>query len=83
MACANPVYNTDDCEIFQNLIKAFRIESSIEISLFSLITLTNFYYLFTRIVKLEKKSFHLMMFGLLQLSYTLLFVSDYYKIKTA
>ena len=45
-----------------------------------LMTILNFYYLVTRITKLDKKHYHVMMFSILQLVYTMLALSKYFKL---
>ena len=65
MGCKNPAIDAEQCEMLKKFIVATQIGNYVNISTFSIITFANFYYLITRILKLEKKSFHLMMFSLL------------------
>lgn len=44
--------------------------------LYFLLTLVNLYYLVTRILKVEKRAFHLLMFTLMQSTYFMIFASN-------
>lgn len=51
--------------------------------LYFILTMVNMYYLITKILKLQKKAFHLMMFTLMQATYCAVFASNTIKWKLA
>ena len=58
------------------VIRILKIEQITVYILYSAISIANIYYLLTKILKLNNKSFHLMMFILLQMSYFMIISSE-------
>lgn len=58
------------------VIRILKIEQITVYILYSAISIANIYYLLTKILKLNNKSFHLMMFIFLQMSYFMIISSE-------
>jgi hypothetical protein len=76
MECENPNLSEEECNSLTFLMKGQRVAAEVNFPLNVFFSCINFYYLFTRILKLENKSFHLWMFILLQLTQFMLIASQ-------
>lgn len=63
-------------ELIVELHRANRVQAIVVYILFTALTGVNFYYLKTRVLALDNKQFHLMMFVILQLSYVCCIVAE-------
>ena len=66
---------TDDINVANEMLKVQRSEYFTVTPLCILLTILNLFYLVTRIRKLEHKSYHAMMFSVLQITYVMLPIS--------
>lgn len=83
MECGNTNLNETDCNFYLELLKGQKVAAEVTFSLNVFFSCINFYYLFTRILKLENKSFHLLMFCLLQLTQFVLIASGIFAVEAS